>query len=171
MDNRPTLMLDHDETMFWSRSKVPGSKEFTFEMPGGRQERSYTILRPGTVEFLEACKERGYRIVMLTQGWASFQLACLAQYDLQDYFEEIYGYTPGGGLNWEIEELPPQGKWLLVDNMDPNDFYRTSIKRNWLRQGQDFRQGVNYLTVDDFEGYDDVHPLTDLLPEIYRILE
>ena len=168
-NERPTIFLDHDETLMWSRSKVTGSKEFMFQMPGGRQEASYTILRPGAIEFLEALKARGYRIAMLTQGWASFQLACLSQYGIQEYFEEIYGYTPDGGLTWEIEELPPQGKWLLVDNMEADDYYRTSIKRNWLRSG-DFRQGVNYLTCEDFTGYDNGQYLTSLLPEIYRIL-
>lgn len=170
MDNRPIIYIDMDETLVWSRSRVPDCKEFMFDMPGVPTQRSCTILRPGSVEFLEALKARGYSIQMLTQGWAEFQRACLKQYEIDHYFERIYGYHPDGSLNWEIEELPPQSKWLLVDNMEANDYYRTNIKKNWMRQSELFRQGVNYLTVEDYVGYDEGLPLTDLLPEIYRIL-
>lgn len=173
INERPIIFLDHDETLMWSRSPVPGCKEFMFSAgtsyPGDNR-MSYTILRSGSEEFLEALKERGYSIQMLTQGWASFQHACLSQYGIDHYFERIYGYNPDMSLNWEIEELPPQGKWLLVDNMDPNDFWRTNIKKNWMRMGDQFRQGINYLMADEYIGIDDVPPLTDLLPEIYRIL-
>lgn len=163
--NKPILLVDCDETLIYSRSNVPGSASFIDKID---KKVEYTIIRPGTKEFLEAVHDR-YKVMMVTQGIVSFQEQCLEIHGISHLIDYIYGCLSRTELNFQPHELPPEDKWLLIDNFSDQDWGNTAVKRQWLKQDR-FQEGINYLECEPFWGFDNGQSLCELLPKVYEIL-
>lgn len=154
--------VDIDETLIFSRYKVPGS--IPVEWDG---TIDYTIVRESAYDFLKALKDKGYKIVMLTTGVVSWQKACLEALGLLDYFDDFHGYEsvlrhdPG-----EYIPLREVTDWVLVDNYHCQS-RNIWPKPKWLGGCDDEEHYVQCATFYGIpEGPDEA--LTTLLPEIYR---
>lgn len=153
------VVLDCDETILYSRSCVPGSILFLYE---DDDMSSFTIARPSAKAFLEALQAKGYRVIMMTQGYAAFQRTALKLVGLDHYFEAIYGYvTP-----IEVTPMPALEKYVLVDNCHYRE-WTVAEKRKWLGK-LDETNSVKCVPFHGLEANED--SLLTLLPEIYRLL-
>lgn len=163
MDN--LIIVDVDESVVYSRSQVPGSTEFFYN---GETNPSYTIVRPSAKPFLQALKDKGYKIICMTQGEIMFQRYVLQLTGLWDSYEDIYGYYYGDS-HWQLlttpmPELPE--KWVLVDNL-PQNSPTLQDKRKWLKSNLD----NHFVQCIDFHGLEsEEDSLLTLLPEIDRLL-
>ena len=148
-----TVIMDIDETMV-----------HTTELD---YDRFDSLLRPGTVEFLQHCKNKGYKLIALTIGVVPFQEEVLTYHKIRDFFSGIYGW---GDLYRTFTVLPPlplEGKFVLVDNaVDP---WRLGQKCNWM-QTQFRKDNKNFVHVEDFYGVGTAKPLTDYLPILEELL-
>lgn len=155
------VIVDLDESVAYSRRKVEGSIEFFYD---NETTPSYTIVRPSAKPFLQALKDRGYRIVCMTQGLVPFQQRVLAEAGLWEYYEGIYGYISQSLDTTAMPELPE--KWVLVDNL-PQNSPTLYDKRKWLKSNLD----DHFVQCTDFHGLEDEESsLLTLLPEIDRLL-
>lgn len=158
--NKPTVYIDLDETLVWSRSNVPGSVKVISAISTG-----FTIARPSAKEFLEILKP-DYRLASITTGIVEWQKDVLEKLGLLHYFEEINGWLDLDRTKHSVFERPE--KWLLVDNYPPHSM-NLMDKLQWL--GIDEFKPHNFVKAEDFEGRGDPAPLTLLIPEIREKLK
>ena len=167
---KPTLFLDCDETILYSRSHIvrAGSAYKDGETGGSIPfmykddvKPSCTLARPSAKMFLDTVKDK-YHIRMITQGWVSFQQAALKAAGLLEYFEDIYGYADDGIDPTIVERIKLPEKWALVDN-DPFPY----VKARWL--GVDDGWNGRLINCSAWMGHGE-QSLMDLLPAIEKVL-
>ena len=154
---KPTIYLDIDETLVYSRSPLPDSILWQSKQWGS----CYTIARPSSYDFIKELS-KDYRIASVTQGVVGFQKEVLEKVGLLGYFEDIYGW---GDIYRSTVLYPTQEEhWLLVDNMYAQDLYE---KAKWL--GVHMLVEDQFIHCDPFYGHEDnIKTLTDLLPEVHE---
>lgn len=156
------VIVDIDETLVYSRSKLPGSIQFSDD----EGQTAYTLPREGIWQFLQQLKEKDYRIISVTQGVVPFQRTVLEAAGVLDYFEEIYGWTSTARTFATRPDLG-ESKWVLVDNLHHEDSVLWE-KAGWI--GATLDPEINFVQCEPFVGDTSVACLTTLIPKIEEFL-
>lgn len=159
---RPTLMVDMDETLVYSRGKTDGSISFLH-----RGETCYVSLRPSAIPFLEAVKEK-YNLRIVTQGIVEYQEEVLKACGIRQYFESLHGYLTDDAYTHRVDPGPVADVpkvWALIDN-DPFPY----IKFEWLGCSKNVRIPQLVNCKNYYGGGVEQGSLLDHLPALGRLL-
>ena len=168
-----TVLLDIDETLIYARgetyARMP-SEEFkkVAVKATWQKESDYVLLRPSTIPFLKALKDRGYRLGAITQGVVPWQVEVFKATGIDEFIpvSEIYGWETIQRTSVRKPNMSEIGKWVVVDN-HPMKGMLSRQKADWMGA---YFDSSNYIVCPEWWGGEDDQPLTDLLPSIDKLL-
>jgi carboxy-terminal domain RNA polymerase II polypeptide A small phosphatase len=79
-DEKPTLVLDLDQTLVYSTFEVPRSYDFTVRVPGSTGGVIYVKIRPFAVEFIKKISSK-FEIVIFTAAKREYAQAVIKEID------------------------------------------------------------------------------------------
>lgn len=147
-------------------------------------------LRPSTIPFLQALHSRRYNLMAMTSGGTEYQISVLKSLGIENYFGGLYGSEHYGesALPEYQQDFAQATHWVLVDDdnleygyaseklfalaLEPDDMSLPWTQMTAIYKQQRSEENLkriadkHFVPCEEFTGFEDTHPLTDLLPLI-----